>query len=291
MGCEGYARPARRGSVRHYVSPMTTGSPPAPAAAPCPRCGAATNGRFCAECGAQVGAARCRRCDTTLSAGARYCHRCGATAAAPGKGVGGSSALPWGIAITSALLLVAVIATNRFAEKAPAAAPGAPAAPFAQGAGGGDARGGGRPPDLSSMSPKDAADRLFDRVMRLKEEGKVDSIRFFAPMALTAQANVQPADADTRFHIGAIALATRDSTLAGMAAAQADTILAARGTHLLGLILGAEAAGLRGNRAAQRDFEQRLVAASAKELALPLDEYLQHRPVIDDALRTARAAK
>ncbi len=196
--------------------------------------------------------------------------------------------MPWGIAVVSALLLVAVIATNRFAEKAPAttagAAPGA--APFA---GGGDARGGGRPPDLNSMTPKDAADRLFDRVMRLKEEGKRDSVRFFAPMALSATANVQPADADLRFHLGAIAIATEDSTLALMARAQADTILAARATHLLGLILGVQASAIRGDEKARKEFARRLIEASGKELALPLDEYLQHRPVIDDALRTARA--
>ncbi|MBI3791126.1 MAG: hypothetical protein HY275_09645 [Gemmatimonadetes bacterium] len=226
-----------------------------------------------------------------MSASARYCHRCGAPAdsgARPSAWRG--NALPWGIAITCGLLLVAVLATNRFAEKAPAAAAGGPTPGGAPFAGGGDARGGGRPPDISSMSPKDAADRLFDRVMRLKEEGKLDSIRFFAPMALTATASVQPADADVRFHLGAIALATQDTAMAGMARAQADTILAGRGTHLLGLILGAQASALTGNRTAQKQFEQRLVAASAKELALPLDEYLQHRPVIDDALRTARSA-
>ena len=274
---------------------MTTSATPATTAAtPCPRCGAATNGRFCSECGTPVAAARCRRCDSSLSAGAHYCHRCGTPTAASGRTtrLAGNTSVPWAIAAVSALLLVAVIATNRFAEKAPVTGGTAPAggaggaAPFA---GGGDARGGGRPPDLNSMTPKDAADRLFDRVMRLKEEGKRDSVRFFAPMALSATANVQPADADLRFHLGAIAIATEDSTLALMARAQADTILAARPTHLLGLVLGAQASAIRGDDAARREFQRRLLAASGKELALPLDEYLQHRPVIDDALRTARA--
>jgi hypothetical protein len=272
---------------------MTTGAiPTATAATPCPRCGAATNGRFCAECGTPVTGVRCRRCDTGLSATAKYCHRCGTPTVASGRTapLAGNTTVPWAIAVVCALLLVAVIATNRFAEKAPATAAAAPGgAGGAPVAGGGDARGGGRPPDLNSMTPKDAADRLFDRVMRLKEEGKRDSVRFFAPMALSATANVQPADADLRFHLGAIAIATEDSTLALMARAQADTILAARPTHLLGLILGVQSSAIRGDDKARRDFQRRLLDASGKELALPLDEYLQHRPVIDDALRTARA--
>ncbi len=276
---------------------MTTGSPAVTTApAPCARCGASTNGRFCSECGTPVAGARCRRCETALSAGAQYCHRCGTPSAAAGRSAAllSNATVPWTIAISCALLLVAVIGTNRFAEKAPAtAAPaGAPAgatAGVAPGAGGGDARGGGRPPDISAMSPKDAADRLFDRVMRLREEGKRDSVRFFAPMALSATANVQPVDADVRFHLGAIALATEDSTLALLARAQADTILSARPTHLLGLILGLQSSAIRRDDGARRDFQRRLLAAEGKELALPLDEYLQHRPVIDDALRTARA--
>lgn len=276
---------------------MTTSSTPeAATAAPCPRCGATTNGRFCAECGTPITASRCRRCDTGLSAGASFCHRCGCPATKPGRvPLVSNTALPWTIAAIAALMLVAMLATNRFAEKAPVSAAGAGAATDGRGpgsapaAGGDDARGGGRPPDLSSLSPRDAADRLFDRVMRLKEEGKLDSIRFFAPMALSATANVQPASADVRFHLGAIALATEDRNLAGLARAQADTILATRSTHLLGLILGVQAATLVGDARARTDFQRRFLAAQAQELALPLDEYQQHRPVIDDALRTARA--
>ncbi len=275
-----------------YLAIMTTGATSAATATvPCPRCGAATNGRFCAECGTPATGHRCRRCDAGLSTGAKYCHRCGIPTVASGRTVilAGNTTVPWAIAVVSALLLVAVIATNRFAEKAPPPAGGSAGAGAAPVAGGGDARGGGRPPDLSSMTPKDAADRLFDRVMRLKEEGKRDSVRFFAPMALSATANVQPTDVDLRFHLGAIAIATEDSTLALMARAQADTILGARPTHLLGLILGVQSSAIRGDEKARKDFSKRLLDASGKELALPLDEYLQHRPVIDDALRTARA--
>ena len=36
------------------------------------------------------------------------------------------------------------------------------------------------------MTPRERADRLFDRIMRLDTEGKKDSVQFFAPMAISA---------------------------------------------------------------------------------------------------------
>ena len=188
----------------------------------------------------------------------------------------------WIVAGVSLAALVGVIAFSRRAPAPPAAAArdardGAPAT--------------GGPPDLSQMTPRDAADRLFNRVMKLQDEGKRDSVSFFAPMAMTAYEALAPLDADARFHLGAVGIATGDPTLARIARAQADTILAGRSTHLLGLVLGAQAAALLGDTKAARDFTARLLAAEARELAAPLDEYLQHRSVIDNALRMARTSK
>ena len=186
--------------------------------------------------------------------------------------------IPWVVAGISVLALVVMLAMNR--RGAPAAVPVADAESREV-----------RPPDISQLSPRDAADRLFDRIMRLQEEGKRDSVNVFAPMASTAYAMVAPLDADARFHLGAIGIATGDSALARLALAQADTILAGRPTHLLGLVLGAQAAAALGDRTALRAFNRRLLDARGRELAQPLDEYLQHRPVIDSALRTARTTR
>ncbi|HXI97884.1 MAG TPA: hypothetical protein VNG73_03005, partial [Gemmatimonadaceae bacterium] len=54
-----------------------------------------------------------------------------------------------------------------------------------RGAASDDQSGGVRAPDISSLSPQERADRLYNRVMLLATQGKVDSVQFFAPMALT----------------------------------------------------------------------------------------------------------
>lgn len=189
--------------------------------------------------------------------------------------------MPWMIAAVAFVALAVSIAPRRGGDAAagrepPPAALDAPA-------------GAGQPPDLSQLTPRDAADRLFDRVMRLQEQGKQDSVTFFVPMALAAYSRLAPLDADARFHLGTIGLAGGGRELARMARAAADTILSARPTHLLGLVLGASASKALGDTAAQRRFNARLIDAAPAELATPLDEYLQHRPVIDTALRAARA--
>jgi len=62
--------------------------------------------------------------------------------------------------------------------------------------------------DLTQMSPKEQADRLFDRVMRESEAGQADSVKMFAPMAVQAHEMLGSAiDADGRLHLGLIHLA------------------------------------------------------------------------------------
>jgi hypothetical protein len=293
-------------------SPSAAPAVPAPApAAAVP----ASRPRFCSECGAQ------------LSSGARFCHRCGAATAVaasasdgvPGGAPGGRAAdrglagvMPWAVAFVSLLALAAMAAgRNIGAPKGgtldaplnalpqaslgegpgaagPAGPGGAPAAPFAGGAAGGA---GGRAPDLSSMTPRDIADRLFDRVMRLSAaSGKAesDSAQFFATMALQHYAAMPgqgvPFDADLRYDMGRIAeVAGR----ADVAAAQADTILRTQPTHLLGLVLAIKAASLQGDAARAAEMRRRLAAAAPAERAKGLEEYERHGNDVDAALRLA----
>jgi hypothetical protein len=150
-----------------------------------------------------------------------------------------------------------------------------------------DGGGGGavRAPDISSLSPRERADRLFDRMMRLESEGKKDSIAFFAPMALSAYQALGPLDIDLRYDMGRVAEVSGN---ASVASAQADTILRENPTHLLGLVLAERAAALRGDTKAQQAFAQRLVAAEPEESRKGLEEYVRHRGDIDDALARAR---
>jgi hypothetical protein len=144
---------------------------------------------------------------------------------------------------------------------------------------------GTRAPDISSLSPQERADRLYNRVMLLASQGKVDSVLFFAPMALTAYQMLAPLNADQRYDMGRI------GEIAGaipLAKAQADTILRENPNHLLGLILEARLATLAGDTTRLRSYERRLIAAEKGEAAKKRDEYVRHQDDISNALQQAR---
>ncbi|MGH7655365.1 MAG: double zinc ribbon domain-containing protein [Gemmatimonadaceae bacterium] len=243
---------------------------PDPSATPCPRCKAPATGRFCAECGAALAGATCAACAEPLAAGARFCHHCGAAAGVAAPTV--RSALPWIVPGIAVMALVAFLIGQRVARgNAASAPPDVSAAPA-----------GMRAPDISSMSPEERASRLFDLVMRFGEEGKTDSLKFFAPMAIQAYEMVGPLDAHARYDIGMIGVVSGD---VGLARAEADTILATNRTHLLGLVLAMKAAGLRQDMKARAGYLKRLEAAAPAERAKHLKEYEEHNADIDAALK------
>ncbi len=248
----------------------------------CPACGAAANGRFCSTCGATLVGVNCAACGAPLTAGAKFCHRCGTPAgqsAGPGEARSFSAALPWGVAAIALVALVALVAGQRFArssaDSAPAPQSGAVAA---------DDR-PGQPPDLSQMTPAEAASRLYDRVMSLHERGVTDSVRLFAPMAIQAYEMLGALNLDQRYDVGRIAAVAGDQETAR---AQADTILAQHPNHLLGLILAANAARMRKDTVAERSYHDKLVASAPAERAKQLAEYATHENDIAIALDAKR---
>lgn len=254
----------------------------------CPSCSAPTSGRFCSECGAAVADAVCAGCRSLLSPGAKFCHRCGTAAGsrplATSEPRSAASALPWAVAAIAMLALIALVAGQRFSGNRaapPSATPGGVAAIAASGA----ATDAGRAPDISSLSPRERADRLYDRMMRLSSEGKTDSLQFFAPMALSVYQSLGPLDADLRYDFGRVA---EVAGVADIARAQADSILVSDSTHLLGLVLAVRASQLRGDSAAAVGFRQRLLAAERSESARQLPEYQRHQSDILEALAEAR---
>lgn len=240
----------------------------------------ASRPKFCSECG------------TRLREDARFCHECGATVEGPRAGVGAapvaatrhetddgtdartSNLLRWwmpAIALVAIVLMSVWKSSRTHTAEAPAGAPL-----------------GVRPgaaPDLSSMSPEEQADRLFNRVMRLSSEGKADSAAFFSSMAMGALERLRPLDAHRRYDLGLVALVNGD---VARARAQADTILAQRRTHLLGLSLAARAADARGDATAARAFRRRLLAAESAERAAGLQEYTDHDADVRAAIEQAR---
>lgn len=204
-------------------------------------------------------------------------------------------ALPWAFAAIALVALVAVFAAQRIGSSSDARLD-APLNALPQ-ASLGEMPPGMRASDISQMTERERAVRLFDRVMLLAEErgrdsldfaaaGKEDSLQFFAQMAIQAHLAIQPRDADVRYDLGRI------SEVAGapqVARAQADSILAADPNHLLGLILGASSARRMGDSVAAARFDRRLMAATPTEETRPLPEYQAHRNDIISAVEAARA--
>ena len=121
--------------------------------------------------------------------------------------------------------------------------------------------------------------------MLLASQGKVDSVQFFAPMALTAYQMLSPMNADQRYDMGRI------GEVAGalpLAKAQADSILRENPNHLLGLILEARLATLAGDTVLLHSYERRLIAAEKTESAKKREEYVRHQDDITNALQQAR---
>ena len=88
-------------------------------------------------------------------------------------------------------------------------------------------------------------------------------------------------DLDQRYDLGRIAAVSGDET---RARAEADTILSQQPTHLLGLLIAANAAQLRKDAAAERSYRNRFVAAAPAERAKQLPEYITHENDIAIAL-------
>jgi len=257
----------------------------------CASCGKPASGKFCSNCGAPLAGAACAACGASLTPGAKFCHRCGTPATAQASMSrsdqrGFSAALPWGLAAIALVALVALLAGQHFGrspDDALTAAPntGSPTAgaPFA------GATGGSQAPDISNMTPSEAAIRLYNRVMGAHERGRADTVQIFAPMAITAYQMLGNLDLDQRYDLGRIAAVSGDERLAR---AEADTILSLHPNHLLGLILAGNAAHMRKDDAAERAYRDRLVANVASERAKQLAEYTTHENDIAIALDAKR---
>ena len=185
--------------------------------------------------------------------------------------------MPWmvgGLAFVALIVLVV-------AQRAGAGSGGRDALASPLGAAGPMVRG----PDLSTMSPRERADRLFNRVMSYHERGVTDSVQFFADMGIRAYQMLPSLDHDARYDMGRIAEVAGN---AGLAKAQSDSILRDSPTHLLGLALGARAARLTKDERTAQAYDRRLLAAESAERGKDLPEYERHARDIDEALRAAR---
>lgn len=221
---------------------------------------------------------------------ALFCEECGEpTGRRPRKPL--LAYLPWalsGLALVAFAIAIALFVRGQSQPRIgdmPVTG-GLPEAPREEGMAGG-AAGGPGPVDLSQMSSRQAADRLFERAMRTDEEGDAERAKFFANMAVQAYAAVPPEeiDADARFHVGLLHLLQED---AGAAAAEAGAILSARPEHLLGLALAARSAAAGGDAEAEREAYGRFLDALPAEREAGLAEYRMHDSMIETEAARAR---
>lgn len=251
---------------------------------PCPSCGSPAVGNFCNNCGSPLSSVPCPSCRADLSPGARFCHLCGTALGGrkpvPGPAVASSSPLGtnagW-IAAGAVTVALVVVLLTRVSQG------GAPPARSQQVA--------GPPPiaaasDISSMTPRQQADRLFDRIMIANENGFPDSVAFFAPMALQAYAMLGPLDLDARYHVGLIAALVGNVETVK---AQLDSILNAAPNHLLGHMLSYTYHSLSADQAAIAADYAAFLAAYDSEMATGRTEYAQHRPALEAFREQARA--
>lgn len=257
----------------------------------CPVCGASATGRFCSACGGSLpGRVSCSACGNEIPGGGRFCNQCGA-AASPGAVASAeaeapvasaeprkaSSTLPWTIAGLAVLaLVIALIFPRTGARQAAQGAPMAAGAPGQQtpaGAGFGDPSA----VDISSMTPLERANSLFNRVMQNVSSGDSAQVEFFLPMALAAYGDVPDLDADGHYHVAVLQLADGNPNAARESA---DSILATADTHLFGLFTAAQAEAALGNTAEARGFYERFMQAFEAESTLARREYSEHSAVI-----------
>jgi Double zinc ribbon len=241
----------------------------------CPRCRQPASGQFCANCGTAL-SLTCPGCGAVLTRGTRFCKQCG-RGLDPAQDRADASPVAWvALGLAAVALVVATFAVFRGPGRQPVSPPTS-SAPLAS-----------RPaPDISNMTPREAADSLFNRIMRAHEAGNADEAMRFRPMALQAYQMIGALDADARYHIGLIHAVT--GNVSG-AQAQTDSIRLTEPKHLLATMLAFTIAQLQGERDAGLAAYRFFLANYDAEIATDKPEYRDHQRALDgfrqDALRT-----
>lgn len=268
----------------------------------CPRCGSdVSQGSFCSQCGASLETRDCPSCGADAPPGDRFCTRCGTPLSGGGGGQpeparsgggGGSGSgdgtLGWWVAglVMVALILVVLIPVlqpDRGRNDG-----GIPAAGAGGAAGGAPAGNMGPAPnvDLSSMTPRQAADRLFDRVMRAAESGDSAEARNFLPMAIGAYERARPLDADGLFHLSVLQRTAQDFEAALETARQG---LEESPDHLLLLSAAAEGARELGDSATARTHYRHMLDVWEVEQGSGLEDYQVHSALLPRIQEDAEA--
>jgi predicted Zn-dependent protease len=145
----------------------------------------------------------------------------------------------------------------------------------------------GQAVDLSSMSPREAADRLFNRVMAAVENGNTAEVSQFTPMALQAYENLGTLDNDSRYHVALIRMAAND--IKGTRE-QIDLLRKTTPKHLFGYVLEHQIAERNGNRESASQTYKAFLDAYEAEIAAGREEYQEHMKSIEGFQKAAQAS-
>ncbi len=184
--------------------------------------------------------------------------------------------LAWWMAGALLLGLILVIAY-------PVNGPGRPAEPAPVAAG---PVAGAAGVDLSSMTPREAADRLFNRVMTAVAADDSTEVVSFLPMAIRALELAEPLDTDGKFHLVLLRLTGQFNA---EALEGAEEILSEQPNHLLGLAMAGDASLALGDSASARTYYGRWLDAYETETLKDLLEYRDHETMFPEIRAKAEA--
>ncbi len=153
-----------------------------------------------------------------------------------------------------------------------------------QPAGAGSSLGAGQLVDLSTMTPREAADRLFNRIMMASEQGDTVEALRFVPMALQAYGQIGTLDADARYHLGRIHAVVGDLENTRK---QIGILKQFTPNHLLGIILEHDVAEQLRDKDAAAQAIAAFVAAYDTERNAGRQEYADHRVTIENFRKAA----
>jgi hypothetical protein len=177
--------------------------------------------------------------------------------------------LPWFIAGAALLALAAAIVAPRFTSSEPQTVAAPPVT--------GPSLEGANPPDLSTMTPEEAAGNLYNRVMRTLSAGDTAQALMFVPMAISAYGMVGQLDDDGLYHLSVLQMVNGDAAGARQTAQQ---ILDNEPNHLFGLITAAQAESMLGNSEEAASLYARFVENYDTEVAQGRPEYTEHEPAL-----------
>ena len=211
----------------------------------------------------------CPSCGSRVQERARFCQQCGKSL----EKAGWFSAQMLTVAASAVIVLVAlgllfasVIDLDRLSSD------GSPTSPQTT------AAVSGQPPDLSSMSPREAADRLFNRVMMADEQGDSAEVEQFTPMAVSAYERLESMDADALYHVGLIYAAAGDNDKAREYNERLKAIVP---NHLLAALLEHRLAEVEGDSEVAASAAKRFHDHYDEEISVGRPEYQHHEASIE----------